>query len=346
MENKFFCFIFVAALREGPMPLASWLVITWGIYYLLFICSDFEGADIDQGDDDLVTPLCGATAANSLPVVNLLLNKGCDISKLADYRPLQYITTPLQYAILNNNVPIVKLLLQAGHDPNFPSNHCKFPLIEAIALNCPEIVKLFLNCTQCKVNYINSTLGISVSPPLHQALFTYRRYDIAKILLDSKRCSLTYHDGSYLSMLMYKAFDRTFMKLKMAKMLLEAGCDMECHDRKGQLPFTTLIQGNDYIFNITSMMQLMKLMVNHGVWPSIEEVEYLRHYIQCEDEANFVTSLQQLTSKPRTLQEFCRKFFRERFGIFPKDKLQQLPLPATLVCYLTLEGVKCYYDIK
>ena len=75
----------------------------------------------------------------------------------------------------------------------------------------------------------------------------------------------------------------------------------------------------------------------------MEEIGYLQQYVKTQEEDEFVANLTDLISKPLTLQEICRRFLRKRFGIFPQEKLRQLPLPVWMIDYLTMEGVKSYY---
>ena len=297
-----------------------------------------HGADINQGSPNVVTPLCAAAATNHLCVAQLLLDRGCDITKLSDNRPAYTVATPLHYAILNNNPRMVKLLLDQGHDPNKPSHHHAYPIQEAIRLNRPAIIKLLLDNQTCEMNRASRIFGGWNFPPLHQSVFAYRRFDVAKLLLDSQRCDLTFSGGSYLSMMLMKAFDCTlYMHLKFIKLILEAGCDMVNKDRHGNTPFTTLIEGNDAIFEITRMQNLMVLLIRAGIYPSSQELSLLSKHIRNENEQKFYNWVNDVVLIPRTLQEQCRQRLRRYFGCYPNEHLKKLPLPQQLLGYVTLE---------
>ena len=175
-------------------------------------------------------------------------------------------------------------------------------------------------------------------PPLHQSVFQFRSYDVAKLILDSQRCELTFTGGSYLSMLLMEAYDCTLiLPLKFIRLFLEVGCDMENKDRHGNTPFTTLIQGNDDIFDITNMRNLMVLLVRAGIQPSWDELILLQRYIQNDKERKFYDWISSVVSQPRSLLEQCRWQLRHYFGIYPNDRIKQLPLPQKLISYVTLE---------
>lgn len=273
----------------------------------------------------------------------MLLKRGCDIGKLADSRPVCTVVTPLHYAIDYNNISMAKLLLDNGHNPNFPSNHRYYPIIEAIKADSVGIVRLLLNTPTCMTYNIKGSLGGLEYPPLYQALFIYRKYHIAEEILSSRRCLLTFMGDSYISLTLRRAFDNSFLLLKTTKILLEAGCDMECKDRYQYTPFMTLVKANRSIFHINIMKPLMSLFVQAGVYPTKESLELLHRYTTSKEDHDFVDWLTSTLVVPPSLTEHCRKCLRLYFGVFPKDRLLQLPLPQSLLNYLSLLYLRPFY---
>ena len=305
---------------------------------MILITINCIGADINEGSSSLITPLCAAAATNRLPIAELLIERGCDITKLTDGRPMYTTVTPLHYAILSRNVQMIKLLLDSGHDPNYPSNYRLYPLIEAIECNCPAIVDVLLKCERCKVNNLGNT---SVHcrwgyPPLYQALFRYRRYPIAEMLLNTSKCLLEYNCDSYLSILLCRAFDPNTRCVRVASMLLAAGCDISCTDRFGGAPFETLLNANSSIFQIEPMENLINVLIDSGVYPKLADVEKIRTFVAGEKDARYCDHLVMLCKTPKSLMEQCRNFLRKSFSPYPNDVLKQLILPIQMINFLTL----------
>ena len=301
-----------------------------------------HGADINKGSSHVVTPLVAAAATNQLQSCRWLIESGCDMRKLADERPFYTITTPLHFAILHKNVQLAKLLIDNGHDTNYPSNNHNYPLVEAIRCNVPGIVQLIVNERSTDVNNCGRLFGGYTSvPPLHECLFNYRRFEIAEILLATKRCHLTYSGRSYISIMMHKALDPTLIrKLKFLQLVLEAGGDMVNTDNHGNKPFATLIDANDSIFNIAELRSTMELLVRAGIRPSVKDVMDMTKHVKSQEETYFLQQLQEIAETPSTLQENCRTFVRQFFGAYPNDKIKSLPLPEAMINYLTLKSLK------
>ena len=290
-----------------------------------------------------MTPLCAAVATNNVAMTKLLMEKGSDITKLSDDRPVYTITTPLHFAIHNKNAFMAKLLLDHGHNPNFPSNQKHYPIIEAIKEDCADIVRLLLNNAACRTTNITGSFGNLEYPPLYQALFIYRKYRIAETILDSKRCILIFLGDSYLSLMIRRAFDTSFLIMKTAKLLLEAGCDVECYDRFHHPPFETLVWANKTRFEMEVIKPLMLLFINAGVYPNQNAIDLLREFTFQPGDEKFIDWLESKIYNPRKLTELCRNCIRHLFGVFPKDRIAKLPLPEPLLDYVSLVNLRSFY---
>ena len=271
-----------------------------------------------------------------MQLVQLLLQHGADVHKLSDDRPRFKITTPLHYAIQAKNDGIVDVLLQSGHDPNYPSLNNVYPLTEAIRTNCVTIVQLLLHYNVVRVNLDRDLFGSWEFPPLYQALYKFKRYRIAQILLDSKRCHLIFHGDSFLSILLWNITNQTFSHRKIAQMLLEAGSDLCCRDRHHNYPFTTIVTTNSRILVLEQARRLLRMLISAGLRPSVSEVTELKRYAANDDDNEFCEFLHNLADTPADLQTQCRKTLRRYFGLYPKDKIHRLPLPLTMLNYLSL----------
>ena len=283
-----------------------------------------------------VSPLCAAAARNRVDLVQLLLDRGADITNLSSNRPRFKTVTPLHYAIQAKNHVMVGLLLKNGHDPNYPSLNHVYPLMEAIRTDCQEIIKLFMKYQNVRVNIDYDLFGGFDFPPLYQALFKFRRYKIASILLESKRCHLVFHGDSYLSILLWNIANQCFSHLKIAQMLFEAGIDLCCKDRHHNYPFTTIVTANTRILILEQASNLLKMLVMAGLQPTVEEVCVLEKYVKNGTDQELCEWLNSIATTPLDLQIQCRKCVRSNCGLYPKDKIGQLPLPESMINYLTL----------
>ena len=280
---------------------------------------------------------------DNLGMAKLLLLRGANIRHLSDSRPLYQVTTPLHYAIELRSISMAKLLLSHGHDPNHPSQMYKYPLTEAIRQNFPGVIQLLVNNPRSKLDGMIDGYGTWEFPPLHQALFRYRRYQIAQILIDSTRCRLSFHSDSYLCVLLWRVRDTTYSHLRMACMLLEAGADLDwhCRDRQGQRALMSFITGNRTV-DIAASKALLRLIVDGGITPSAKEVKCLRKYAHSDAEEEFCDWLEEMATSPRSLKDLVRRMIRETTGLYPIEALSQLPLPPILTDFMTLRYLRDY----
>lgn len=291
----------------------------------------------------MVSPLCAAAVSNKVHLTKLIVENGCDINRLSDARPLYIVATPLHYAILQGNSKMVKFLLDSGHDPNYPSNYHEYPLLEAIKHNCENISKLLIDCPRCDVDTGHCYYGGWDYPPLFQALFRYRRYSIAELLLDSKRCKLHFHGETYLSMLLRRAGDNSVLHLKICKLLLEAGADINPEYGPNTKPLTFLVNTNDRILNLTQSGPLIRLLILAGVKPTLTEAESLKPYMSSDSEQELVSWVKKRANNPCSLMEVCRYQLRQYFGTYPREALLQLPLPPIVLDYITFKDLRKFY---
>ena len=170
------------------------------------------------------------------------------------------------------------------------------------------------------------------------------RYEIAEILLKSKRVRLEFDGHSFISWMLCRIFDSSYLHKKIACMLLEAGGDMVYLDRHGCRPLRTVIYGNNRIFTIRQSQPIIELLIEAGIPASLDEVKPYYSYVKCPDDLEFCDWLTDITSKPRSLREQCRSLIRNNFGIFPNDKIKQLGLPPTLEKYVTLEVYRDWWS--
>lgn len=163
------------------------------------------------------------------------------------------------------------------------------------------------------------------------------RYQIAEILLKSKRVSLEFDGHSFISWMLCRIFDKSYLHKKIACMLLEAGGDMAYLDKHGGRPLRTVIYNNSRIYTIPGSRPILELLLEAGIPSSLQEVQPFYNYINTGEDLEFCDWLTEISSKPRSLREQCRSAIRHHFGLFPNDKIKQLSLPLPLEKYVTLE---------
>ena len=116
-----------------------------------------SGGDVNQADDEQVTPLILACWYNHLEIVNLLLNQaGIDVNKTQ-----QTGWTPLYIACMRSDVNVVKALLNKdGINVNQATTMYGYtPLMVACEKGHLEVVNLLLNHDGIDVNKINTRHG-------------------------------------------------------------------------------------------------------------------------------------------------------------------------------------------
>lgn len=234
---------------------------------------------------------------------------------------------------------MANILLTHGHDPNCPSHIYKYPLIEAIRNNCPGIVQLLVNQPGCLFDCRFNKSGGWTFPPLYQAFFRFRRYNIAQILMGSELCKLRFQSDSYICVLLWRIRDTSYDHSRMSSMLLEAGADMDYRDRLGYRVIKSYILGCK-IIELQKGMPILKKIIMAGITPTQEEVELVREHVEDEEEIEFCDWMELLSTSPRSLQDISVRYLRQYFGIYPNRKLDQLPLPNYLIDLVTLRYLR------
>jgi ankyrin repeat protein len=198
------------------------------------------------------TALIIASRCNNNEIVDLLIDNGADVNKTN-----HHYDTALTWAVYNGNFLITSTLINAGANTNVAYENGDTPLITAIKRGFVDIVKLLLN-TNCNVNQSNK----DKQTPLAIAA-NFNKKEIVKLLID-KGAELNNVDENNNDTVLNWAvflgytdivelllnadanpdipdkFGRTPLmyavmkkQLHMVRLLVEAGCDIGCKDKKG-----------------------------------------------------------------------------------------------------------------
>ena len=88
-----------------------------------------EGKDVNEEDEEGITPLIEATLTRNEPMVQLIMEAGAPAQPPPGFRH-----TPLRAACLTGNVKLIEVLLAHGADPNAKSEGDRTPLMGACFL--------------------------------------------------------------------------------------------------------------------------------------------------------------------------------------------------------------------
>lgn len=99
-----------------------------------------EGADINDAQNNLMTPLLWAVSTNNIYMCRLLLSRGANVN----LKNRNSYITPLLMAIEKNYAEICKLLIESGADLDMDNDSEITPLILAAKLNNIEMCKLLI----------------------------------------------------------------------------------------------------------------------------------------------------------------------------------------------------------
>jgi uncharacterized protein len=109
--------------------------------------------DVNAPAVDTSTPLDWAVQANSLEIVNLLIDAGANVNAETRYK-----ITPLSLACTNGNAAIIERLIKAGVDPNSTSEEGQTALMTAALNGKVDAIKMLL-AHGAKVNAVEPYKG-------------------------------------------------------------------------------------------------------------------------------------------------------------------------------------------
>ena len=109
-----------------------------------------EGNDLDERDDEGMTPLIRAINMNQKESVAVLLKNGANVNT----PDTQFLNTPLHYAVIQGNSSIVRLLIEQKADITARNNEGKLPYDLALAKGNKEMAELL------KVKSLNSDVQV------------------------------------------------------------------------------------------------------------------------------------------------------------------------------------------
>jgi ankyrin repeat protein len=180
-----------------------------------------KGADVSGTDTIGRTPLHYAAGNNHHEVIRLLLDNGAHIEATEDIG-----WTPLHFALVNNHLEIIKLLIDKGADVNATGLSGWTPLHYTVAKGHLEVVKLFLD-NGADIN-ANDKDGLT---PLHYTVAT-GYLEVVKLLLDKGA------DVNATGLSEWTPLHYTVAKghLEVVKLLLDHGADINATDEDGLTP--------------------------------------------------------------------------------------------------------------
>ncbi|KAH7235467.1 ankyrin repeat-containing domain protein [Fusarium tricinctum] len=223
-----------------------------------------EGADLEELDDQRMTPLYHAVQHGHWPVAKLLLEKGANVEgvkllldsganieakTLIGYAPLveqgsAMPYTPLIRAVWHSHETIVKLLLDSGANIEAKSKDW-WPLAAAVQKGQESVIKLLLD----RGANVEAKDGTGCTPLILSV--SYGHEIIVKLLLGN-RANIEAKDNTGQTPLMTAAM---FGYGHIVEILLDSGANIEAKDNQGM---TALIKAERTGFNSIGEMLLQK----------------------------------------------------------------------------------------
>lgn len=112
---------------------------------LVTVLLKFESCKIDEPDDTGATPLLLATLKGSLPICEMLGERGANVNHCNANGH-----TPVKYACSKNNIDLLNYLLDHGADPNKRDNIGDGPLHRAASMEHHECLRILLTHSKSK----------------------------------------------------------------------------------------------------------------------------------------------------------------------------------------------------
>ena len=210
------------------------------------------------------TALMYASAAGHIKVANLLLNRGAEI----DYQS-EFGFSALMIACMTSKSGIIKLLLKKGAKVNLLTKRGKTALMLSTTSGCPdpnltlanrvfsnksvEIIRLLLS-KGASVDYQDDTGGTALVYAVKDRLV-----EAVKLLLDKKaRVDIgTDREGTPPLHSILPSSQSYLVNAEIARLLLEAGAQVDLEDRNKQTPLIVACRG-------AGNRELSKLLIQKG----------------------------------------------------------------------------------
>jgi len=111
-----------------PLPLLVDAIRAQKMGKVKYLIQD-DGKDVNEEDEEGITPLIEATLTRNEPMVQLIMEAGAPAQPPPGFRH-----TPLRAACLTGNVKLIEVFLAQGADPNAKSEGDRTPLMGACFL--------------------------------------------------------------------------------------------------------------------------------------------------------------------------------------------------------------------
>ncbi|KAF4440801.1 ankyrin 1 [Fusarium acutatum] len=178
--------------------------------------------------------------------------------------------TPLYLAVLGGNHDTVKLLLEKGADPNMGISDSHTGDDQWTPLHAATDDG-FMKCIRLLLDYgANPNIPGPSGPPLRWAV-THARIDILDMLLDAGADPLTKALDKKPLLVTCVGTELKEVGLGMLKRLLELKLDVNCKDREGNTPLTTLIcsYANKPAGESVQREKALGMLIDHAADPNL-----------------------------------------------------------------------------
>ncbi|XP_057330760.1 putative ankyrin repeat protein RF_0381 [Microplitis mediator] len=214
------------------------------ILYLAFYFDDEEffdyliknNANISMTTKNFGHIMTYAIKFKKLKYVVKLIDSGMDASqslRVLERKEIYPSYTLLQQAVLCNSCEIVEFLISRGASIDINNFEYPRPVLNIAAYNgSAEVMDLLLNKYGCDINKINF-FEVAFETPLESALKKESNEKTVKILLNHPTIEINQTNSigqSYLHVIMALPMSESY-----AKLVLEAGCDVNLMDKNGKL---------------------------------------------------------------------------------------------------------------
>ncbi|XP_033726815.1 putative ankyrin repeat protein RF_0381 [Pecten maximus] len=318
-----------------------------------------HGANISLRNAAGNTPFHEACLNGHLEIVQYLLSQlGCDVNDRTNGKE-----TPLHMASLNGHINIAKELLRAGADMSAVKGGVGPSAIHlATASDSSEIVELLINsgvdvdmtikendrtaihiaCIsgsiksakvlishKCDVNKI-SMENDEMKSPLLKAV-ELNKTELARLLIEAG-ADLNHGDHYGATPLIMATH---FHNLDLVYMLVQAGCDVNKKTKNGLTPFKTALQPYPHVWMMTLFIVAGAVVSDHDV-SMLKAMTTQKSYFSTED----MTGLIMLARNPSNLKNYCRNTIRSVIKKPVSAYTGTLSLPSILIDYLHLKELE------
>lgn len=181
-----------------------------------------HGADIHITDDEGNSAFTAAVSQGHMELIAYYLDNGIDVNERS-----QDNLTPLHWATVRGNTELVRLLLEKGADVNIVDDHLNTPLSRAVGSNDLESVRMLIE-HGAEINVVDEN-GLSL---VMRAVNT-GSVEIVELLLANK-AKVDNRENHYSQTELHRAAVKGYGDI--AKMLIEAGADINAEDRDNHRP--------------------------------------------------------------------------------------------------------------